>query len=43
MNWAAKQYQRRHSYVFEYGQAVLDLLAPQPGETILDRAVARVS
>ncbi len=36
MSWDAKQYQRRHSYVFEYGQAVLDLLAPQSGETILD-------
>jgi len=34
--WDAKQYQRRHSYVFQYGQAVLDLLAPQKGETILD-------
>jgi trans-aconitate methyltransferase len=36
MSWDAKQYQRRHSYVFEYGQAVLDLLAPQSGEIILD-------
>jgi trans-aconitate 2-methyltransferase len=36
MSWDAKQYQARHSYVFEYGQAVLDLLAPQPGERILD-------
>jgi trans-aconitate methyltransferase len=34
--WNAKQYQRRHSYVFQYGQAVLDLLAPQRGEKILD-------
>jgi trans-aconitate methyltransferase len=36
MSWDAKQYQQRHSYVFEYGQAVLDLLAAQPGERILD-------
>jgi trans-aconitate methyltransferase len=35
-NWDAKQYQQRHSYVFQYGQAVLDLLAPQKGERILD-------
>ncbi len=36
MSWDAKQYQQRHSYVFDYGRAVLDLLAPQPGEKILD-------
>ena len=36
MSWDAKQYQERHSYVFEYGQAVLELLAPQLHETILD-------
>jgi trans-aconitate methyltransferase len=35
-SWDAKQYQQRHSYVFAYGQAVLDLLAPQKGERILD-------
>ncbi|MEO8050011.1 MAG: methyltransferase domain-containing protein [Acidobacteriota bacterium] len=35
-SWDAKQYQQRHSYVFQYGQAVLDLLAPQKGERILD-------
>ena len=34
--WDAKQSQQRHSYVFQYGQAVLDLLAPQKGERILD-------
>src|SRR5271167_3011481 len=34
--WDAKQYQQRHSYVFQYGQAVLDLLEPQKGERILD-------
>lgn len=36
MSWDAKQYQDRHSYVFEYGRTLLDLLAPQAGETILD-------
>src|ERR1700688_224339 len=36
MSWDAKQYQQRHSYVFQYGQAVLDVLAPQKGERILD-------
>lgn len=36
MSWDAKHYQRRHSYVFEYGKALLDLLAPHAGETILD-------
>jgi trans-aconitate methyltransferase len=35
-SWDAKQYQQRHSYVFQYGQAVLDLLAPRKGERILD-------
>jgi trans-aconitate methyltransferase len=36
MSWDAQRYQQRHSYVYEYGQAVLDLLAPQAGERILD-------
>ncbi len=35
-SWDAKQYQQRHAYVFQYGKAVLDLLAPQKGERILD-------
>jgi len=34
--WDAKKYQARHSYVFEYGQAVLDLLGARSGERILD-------
>ncbi len=34
--WNAKQYQERHSYVFEYGKAVFDLLAPRKGERIVD-------
>ena len=36
MSWDAQRYQQRHSYVYEYGQAVLDLLAPQAAERILD-------
>jgi len=36
MSWNAQQYQQRHSYVFQYGQEVLDLLAPKAGEKILD-------
>jgi trans-aconitate methyltransferase len=35
-HWDAQRYQKRHSYVFEYGKAVLDLLNPQAGERILD-------
>ncbi len=34
--WNAKQYQERHSYVFKYGKALLDLLAPRNGERIVD-------
>jgi trans-aconitate methyltransferase len=34
--WNADLYDRKHSFVAEYGAALLDLLAPQPGEHILD-------
>jgi trans-aconitate methyltransferase len=34
--WDAKRYQSRHSYVFSYGEALIELLAPQAGERILD-------
>ncbi len=34
--WNANLYDSRHSYVFQYGEDVLKLLAPQPGERILD-------
>jgi trans-aconitate methyltransferase len=34
--WNAALYDRKHSFVFEYGKDVLALLAPQPGERILD-------
>lgn len=36
MSWDPQQYQERHAYVFQYGEALLDLLAPQAGERILD-------
>jgi trans-aconitate methyltransferase len=36
MSWDPQDYQQRYSYVFEYGEALLDLLAPQAGERILD-------
>lgn len=34
--WDAARYQARHSYVFEYGEDLIGLLDPQPGERILD-------
>jgi len=35
-SWDAARYQARHSYVFAYGEGLIDLLDPQPGERILD-------
>jgi trans-aconitate methyltransferase len=34
--WDAVRYQARHSYVFAYGEDLVGLLDPQPGERILD-------
>ena len=34
--WDAVQYETRHHYVTDYGAELIDLLAPQPGERILD-------
>ena len=34
--WVAEQYDRHGRFVTEYGSALLELLAPQPGERILD-------
>lgn len=34
--WDSTSYDRDHSFVYEYGEAVLDLLDPQPDERILD-------
>jgi len=34
--WDAKLYDERHAFVWQSGQGILDLLAPQKGERILD-------
>jgi SAM-dependent methyltransferase len=36
MSWNAEQYEAGYSFVWEYGRDLLKLLAPQPGERILD-------
>src|SRR5580704_11405623 len=35
-DWNPGLYQSSHSFVWEYGRDVIGLLAPQPGERILD-------
>jgi trans-aconitate methyltransferase len=35
-NWNPALYDQKHAFVFEYGQELLTLLNPQPGEQILD-------
>ena len=35
-DWDTSSYDEDHSFVFEYGEAVVDLLAPQPDERVLD-------
>lgn len=34
--WNAERYEGRHSYVWQLGGSLLEVLAPQPGERILD-------
>jgi trans-aconitate 2-methyltransferase len=34
--WDAELYEARHSFVWQYGAGLIDLLAPKPGERILD-------
>jgi len=34
--WDADRYERDHSFVYEYGADVLELLDPEPGERVLD-------
>src|SRR6478609_8265095 len=34
--WNAHLYDTKHAFVFGYGEGVVDLLAPQSGERILD-------
>ncbi|GAB3932345.1 methyltransferase domain-containing protein [Larkinella terrae] len=36
MDWNADLYTEKHAFVFQYGAGLIDLLAPQPGEHILD-------
>ena len=36
MEWNVKDYNVNASYVSEYGQGILELLSPQPEESILD-------
>lgn len=36
MKWNAELYNEKHSFVYEFGSQIVDLLAPQPDETILD-------
>jgi very-short-patch-repair endonuclease/trans-aconitate methyltransferase len=35
-NWQPALYDTKHAFVAKYGEALLDLLAPKPGERILD-------
>lgn len=36
MQWDSDLYKEKHAFVYKYGEDVLQLLAPQPGERILD-------
>ena len=36
MNWNSDLYTQKHSFVYQYGEGLLELLKPQPGERILD-------
>ncbi|MFC5409981.1 class I SAM-dependent methyltransferase [Larkinella bovis] len=36
MHWNSDLYTEKHAFVFQYGTGLLDLLAPQSGELILD-------
>ncbi|MFD2933901.1 class I SAM-dependent methyltransferase [Spirosoma flavum] len=36
MNWNSESYTQKHSFVYQFGEGLLDLLNPQPGERILD-------
>lgn len=35
-SWDTERYQDQHSFVWQYGAALIDLLSPKPGEHILD-------
>ena len=36
MNWNATAYQKQHSYVWQHGESLLELLNAQPDEEIVD-------
>jgi trans-aconitate methyltransferase len=35
-HWDAERYQSRHAYIWQFGEALIELLAPRPGERIVD-------
>lgn len=35
-NWNTALYENKHEFVWQYGETLIELLAPQPGELILD-------
>ncbi|MBO0777377.1 MAG: class I SAM-dependent methyltransferase [Ktedonobacteraceae bacterium] len=35
-DWNSQLYDQQHAFIFQYGRGVLELLKPQPGETIVD-------
>ncbi|MEL6461392.1 MAG: methyltransferase domain-containing protein, partial [Cyanobacteria bacterium J06621_15] len=35
-NWNSSLYQEKHDFVWKYGESLLEILNPQPNETILD-------
>jgi trans-aconitate 2-methyltransferase len=35
-HWDSDLYEQKHSFVWKYGESLLELLAPRPGERILD-------
>ncbi len=35
-DWDSELYDRKHAFVWKYGESLLDLLAPNPGERVLD-------
>lgn len=36
MKWNSELYSHKHAFVYQYGEGLVDLLNPQPGERILD-------
>ena len=38
-NWDTSLYEDKHAFVWKYGEDLLQLLNPQPGESILEAVV----